>query len=228
MGALKIWSWDLFSHRLHSSAESQACAPMMSSEEALETGPNAQLLSWLFDRQMVVTIVTPLGHVWCVLKKKVLRMEEFMAVVWLCCSVPVFLSFENAEKPKQHMNINFVGTLCPRSRYFYLVRPRHGQWECRCSTLERPPQPCLVARCLCPVVAQTAFFKPQMPSKVTIVREALQKLIWLFPHALCLSIFVRTFIAIMQHNIMHPQEKCLTLYFTLPSSFTPENHFLTS
>lgn len=184
---------------------SQTCEPMMSSEEALETGPITQLLSWLFNRQMVVTIVILLGHGWCILKKKVLRREEFMADAWLFCTVPVFLSFAKAEKPKQHMSINFFGTVCPRSRYFYLVRPRHGQWECRCSTLERPPQPCLVAGCLCPVVAQTAFFKPPL-SKVTIVRQALQKCIWLFPHALCLSFFVRTFIAIMQHNILHPQE----------------------
>lgn len=189
----------------------------MSSGQALDTGPNTQLLLWLFDRQMVLTIVILLVHVWCIWKKTVFRTEEFMADVWLFCTVPVFLSFANAEKPKQHMNIHFFGTRCPRSHYFYLVRPRHGQWECRCSTLERPPQQCLVARCLCPVVAQTAFFKPQTLSKVTIVRQALQKLIWLFPPALCLSIFVRTFIALMQHNTMHPQEN--PEHSNLPTAF---------
>lgn len=134
-----------------------------------------------------------------------------MADVWLFCTVPVFLSFVKAEKPEQHMNIHSFGTLCPRSHYFYLVRPRHGQWECRCSTLERPPQL---------VWWQGAYVQwqhKQLSSKVTIVRQALQKIICLFPHALCLSIFVRTFIAIMQHNIMHPQEN--TEHSNLPTAF---------
>lgn len=105
----------------------------------------------------------------------------------------------SAQFPSSFLNFS------PCSHYFCLVRPRHEQWECRWSTLERPPQSGLVAN--------RRFYPKwyQHFTSVTKISLPKQNLIdLLYTHFGLLALF-RTFIAIIKQNA---SQKFLTLTAT--------------